>query len=35
LFKAGFGLQSVATMMAACSLLSAAALSALKVPQIE
>ena len=35
LFKAGFSLQWVATMMAACSLLSAAALSALKVPQTE
>jgi benzoate transport len=33
LFKAGFGLQSVATMMAACSLLSAAALSAIKIPE--
>ena len=35
LFKAGFGLQTVATMMAACSLLSAAALWALKVPETE
>jgi MFS transporter, AAHS family, vanillate permease len=35
LFKAGFGLQSVATMMAAGSLLSAAALLALKVPETE
>jgi benzoate transport len=35
LFKAGFGLQSVATMMAAGSLLSAAALMALKVRETE